>query len=128
MAFFITLKNGSCVKHEASKTTWFNNKDEMIIHRNGGRPAVIYTNGTKEYWQDGKRHRNDNGLPAVERHNKKKEWWFEGHKISKAFSKKISQRIRARKWRLYTLVFHPKTKWGKYIMKRDYEECIKLFQ
>jgi hypothetical protein len=41
-------------------------------HRNDG-PAVIYTNGTKSWWQHGKLHRGDG--PAIEYANGDK-WWF----------------------------------------------------
>ena len=45
------------------------------LHRDGG-PAVIWCDGSKEWWQNGQLHR-ENG-PAVERANGYKEWWSDG--------------------------------------------------
>jgi len=45
------------------------------LHNEKG-PAVVYDDGTKEWWYDGKRHRLDE--PAVIESNGCKEWWFFG--------------------------------------------------
>ena len=36
-------------------------------------PAIIHTDGSREWWQNGLRHR-DNGLPAIIRANRKQKW------------------------------------------------------
>lgn len=47
------------------------------LHRDDDLPAVIYSDGTKEWWRHGERHR-DNDLPAVEFANWR-EWWTFGN-------------------------------------------------
>ena len=42
---------------------WRNDKGEL--HRDGGLPAVIWTDGGEEYWKNDERHR-DGDLPAIE--------------------------------------------------------------
>ena len=44
------------------------------LHRDGDKPAVVYSNGTQEWWVNGQRHR-DNGLPAIVRADGHQEWW-----------------------------------------------------
>lgn len=39
-----------------------------------GQPAIIYANGSREWWRHGARHR-DGDLPAVERANGTREWY-----------------------------------------------------
>jgi hypothetical protein len=39
-------------------------------------PDVITLNGSKEWWQNGRRHRKDG--PAIERSDGHEEWWIEG--------------------------------------------------
>ena len=48
-------------------------------HRVHG-PAVIWANGGKSWWLNGKRHRTDG--PAVERANGNHEWWVNDRRIS----------------------------------------------
>jgi hypothetical protein len=61
------------------------NDNPAIIHSNGTKewylngkrhriflPAIVYSNGDKEYWENGKRHRTDG--PAVIYGDKK--YWF----------------------------------------------------
>ncbi|RTK95484.1 MAG: hypothetical protein EKK64_06585 [Neisseriaceae bacterium] len=59
------------------KTYWKNGK----IHRDNNLPAVIYKDGSKEWYCKGKRHR-ENG-PAVVYSNGNKEYWINGkrHRI-----------------------------------------------
>lgn len=40
-------------------------------------PAAISNNGTREWWVDGKRHRN-NDLPALIFNNGNNQWWVDG--------------------------------------------------
>ena len=46
-------------------------------HRDGGLPAVEWSDGDNEWWVNGELHR-DGGLPAVERANGANEWWVNG--------------------------------------------------
>jgi hypothetical protein len=54
---------------------WKNKKGE--IHRDNDLPAIEYYNGTKVWYQYGKRHR-DNDLPAIEFIDGTKEWYQYG--------------------------------------------------
>jgi len=46
-------------------------------HRDNDQPAVIYSNGGKEWWINGERHR-DNDQPAVIYSNGDKIWYKDG--------------------------------------------------
>ena len=59
------------VKHFASHH-WYD--ENRLLHRDADLPAVVRTDGTKEWFQHGERHR-DNDLPAVERPDGSKEWY-----------------------------------------------------
>jgi hypothetical protein len=41
------------------------NTNTDMLHRDNGLPAMEYTNGNKEWYQDGELH-CDNDLPAIE--------------------------------------------------------------
>ena len=49
-------------------------------HRNHDRPAIIYADGTKQWYQHNRTHR-DQGLPAVIHADGKCEWWVYGQKV-----------------------------------------------
>lgn len=51
---------------------WFQNGQ---LHRIGG-PSIEYSNGGKEWHQHGKLHRLDG--PAIEHSSGSKEWWYQG--------------------------------------------------
>ena len=51
---------------------------EGKLHRENG-PAVELERGQKEWWIEGKRHRTDG--PAREYSNGEKEWWVDGKKF-----------------------------------------------
>ena len=55
---------------------WFLNGKR---HREDG-PAIEWANGTKEWWLNSKRHRVDG--PAIERANGDKEWYLNGKELS----------------------------------------------
>jgi hypothetical protein len=57
------------------KEYWVNGR----LHRDGGLPA-IECDESKEYWVNGRLHR-DGGLPAIERSDGTKEYWVEGECI-----------------------------------------------
>ena len=44
-------------------------------------PAIEYTHGAKEWWLNGKRHRDDG--PAKESPNGANEWWIDGEHVTK---------------------------------------------
>ena len=48
-------------------------------HREDG-PAIEYVDGAEEWWQDGKRHREDG--PAVELTDGYKAWWLDGKMVT----------------------------------------------
>ncbi|RTK95519.1 MAG: hypothetical protein EKK64_06770 [Neisseriaceae bacterium] len=53
------------------------NQDEAILHSINGMPSVVFDNGTKEWYFDGKLHR-EKDKPAIEYSNGDKEYWFHG--------------------------------------------------
>ena len=50
---------------------------DNILHRDNDKPAIEWSNGRKEWLQNGKIHR-DNDKPAIEWSNGRKEWWQNG--------------------------------------------------
>ena len=52
---------------------YYNSKGQL--HREDG-PAVVYSGGSCEWWQNGLRHRIDGS--AVEWYDGHKEWWING--------------------------------------------------
>lgn len=48
------------------------------LHREDG-PAVEFSNGNREWWQNGQLHREDG--PAIERLNGYKAWWLHGRRL-----------------------------------------------
>lgn len=71
------------------------------LHREGA-PAVVWTCGTKEWWDRGKPHRKDG--PAMEWVSGTKEWWFKGRKHRKSGPAVIKSNgskewwVRGRRW------------------------------
>ena len=61
----------------AGTTCWYKDTKCNVLHRIGG-PAVEYTNGRKEWYQNGQRHRTDG--PAVENANGSKFWYQNGQR------------------------------------------------
>jgi hypothetical protein len=57
---------------DGNKEWWFNGKR----HREDG-PAVEWVNGHKEWWLNGNLHRE--GGPAIERASGSKQWWLVGN-------------------------------------------------
>lgn len=58
---------------------------DAIFHRDNDLPAKILANGTKEWWENGKRHRSAKDkegytLPAIEHHTGTKEWFKDGQR------------------------------------------------
>ncbi|MHA2067755.1 MAG: hypothetical protein ACXABY_25615, partial [Candidatus Thorarchaeota archaeon] len=49
---------------------------DLVIHREGGDPAIIYESGHYEWLEQGQHHREDG--PALTRPDGHKEWWVEG--------------------------------------------------
>jgi hypothetical protein len=54
--------------------------DNGNLHRGGDLPAIIHADGSQEWWKHGRRHRE--GLPAIIVPNRNmKSWWVDGVKI-----------------------------------------------
>jgi hypothetical protein len=68
------MSGESTLSIDALGTKLWKNRDGKF-HRLDG-PAIEYTGGTKEWWQNGKLHRLDG--PAIEYGNGAEEWWREG--------------------------------------------------
>lgn len=71
------------VSSNGSKSWWLEGKR----HREDG-PAVEWADGTKSWWLNGKRHREDG--PAVEWYDGYKAWYLNGKELSE---KKFNQRV-----------------------------------
>lgn len=69
----INVENGSqlWVDSEGNKV---HRDSQLRIHCDAPCPAIRRPDGTLEWWQHGKRHRND-GLPAIEKPNGENEWY-----------------------------------------------------
>jgi len=66
------MKKPECITYSTGdKEWWLNGK----LHREDG-PAFEGSNGTKEWYLDGKRHREDG--PALEYADGHKEWYLDG--------------------------------------------------
>lgn len=65
----------SIPRRDGNKTIWI--LSHGTTHRTGG-PAVVWDNGTLEWWWRGVRHRTDG--PAIERADGGRSWWVDGRK------------------------------------------------
>jgi hypothetical protein len=72
MVLVKTMTNPICETNGLGTKHWYNDKGEL--HRENDLPAVEYAGGTKCWYLNGKRHR-ENG-PAVESANGSKFWWL----------------------------------------------------
>jgi hypothetical protein len=64
--------DGPAVTYTSGREEWYQNGE---FHREGG-PAVAYADGSKEWWIEGNLHRLDG--PAVECTDGYKAWYIEG--------------------------------------------------
>lgn len=61
---------------------WYkNNRHKNLLHRNGDIPAVINSDGTMQWFKNGKRHR-DGDRPAVIYNTGNMEWWENGNLVT----------------------------------------------
>lgn len=67
--------NESELKVDNDGTQLWYKKNTLFLHRRN-KPAVIYSNGDKQWFLDGKRHRANS--PAIECSNGHREWWYDG--------------------------------------------------
>ena len=74
---FETLKYHVDVSPITGTRRYYNSKGQL--HREDG-PAVEFSNGNREWWQNGLRHRIDGS--AVEWYDGHKEWWLNGKKYT----------------------------------------------
>jgi ribosomal protein L25 (general stress protein Ctc) len=61
---------------DGTKEWWVNDK----LHRENDQPAVIYADGTKEWWVNDKLHR-ENNQPAYISADGTQRWWVNGQHI-----------------------------------------------
>lgn len=57
---------------DAGTSRWYSDNEFHVLHRING-PAVEYTSGHKEWYQNGQRHRTDG--PAIEWVNGERRWY-----------------------------------------------------
>jgi hypothetical protein len=81
--------------HHMVKTSveWFL---EDVLHRDGDLPAIEHTNGDKEWYVNGKRHREV--LPAIEHANGTKEWYLNGVRHRNGGHPAVERANRDREW------------------------------
>ena len=75
---FETLKYHVDVSPRTGTRRYYNSKGQL--HREEG-PAVVFSGGSCEWWQNGVLHRTDG--PAVEYADGNKEWWINGVEYTK---------------------------------------------
>ena len=68
--------------------TFWENKEGQF-HRLGGLPAVERADGSKFYYENGKRHRL--GGPAIDQASGYKEWWINGKHLDCNTQKEFEQ-------------------------------------
>jgi len=98
---------------QLSRVIWVNESGEL--HRVEG-PAILYFNGAKEWWVDGKKHRIDG--PAVERPNGYKEWWLNGtpHKLD---GPSCISPTGFKMWHIRGIVYDTEQKWFEALSNED---------
>ena len=67
--------NGEVWAYKAGGAVW-TYKDGYLHNEDG--PAIIHSNGDKEWWFNNQRHRTDG--PAVIRNSGRQEWWVNGRR------------------------------------------------
>ena len=60
-------------------TVYYSDREMTKLHRTDG-PAIEYSDGTKEWWLDGKLHRTDG--PAIEYSGGIKSWYVNGKRMT----------------------------------------------
>ena len=70
--------DGPAIEYTDGRKEWWQNDQR---HRTDG-PAIVYDNGTKFWYQNGKLHREDG--PAIEWNDGTKVWFINGERLSEA--------------------------------------------
>ena len=86
---------------DGTKEWWLNGK----FHREDG-PAIEHSDGTKQWWLNGKFHREDG--PAIENSNGSKEWWLNG-KCHREDGPAIEHPDGTKEWYLNGIKIHPES-------------------
>ena len=86
-----SYRDGSHTKDIGSALFWYKNN---FFHRDGDKPAVIYADGTLEWFINGIRHRVTG--PAAVNPNKKHEYWIDGVEITK----EVNAWLKTRKYKV----------------------------
>lgn len=79
-------KNGPAIIHADGTEEWFNNGKR---HREDD-PAVIHPNGAEEWYNNGKMHREDG--PAIIYPNGNEQWWINGKPVTHKLEKWLKKR------------------------------------
>ena len=77
----MAIKKYYVVVDDFGTTRWFKDAKCDILHRENG-PAIEWHDGTKSWWQNGRRHRTDG--PAIVYAVGRKEWFINGGLMSEA--------------------------------------------
>lgn len=76
----IKLPNAPKVIVSSRNAKYYYNKDAEL-HREGDKPAIIYSKNYKLWYKNGLLHR-DNNLPAIQYPDGQKEFWRNGKKVN----------------------------------------------
>lgn len=94
----LSREDGPAIEYRGESVAVSNGTKEWYLngkrHRKDG-PAIEWSDGAKEWYLDGKRHRADG--PAVEDGNGYKEYWLNNNEYTKEkYKKKVKKYVRNR--------------------------------
>ena len=68
------------MRHRAFEDEINQYSDGYVVDAFKLQPAIVYSDGSREWWVKGERH-NIDGAPAIVMANGHQEWWENGKKI-----------------------------------------------
>ena len=108
-------EDGPAIEWADGSKEWYK---EGKRHRDDGEPAVEYTYGKKEWYKEGLRHRDEG--PAVELPSGEKEYWLDGIKYTK---KKYNEKIKIKENDKFVM-----QRDGYGITEKEYEKIKKYLE
>jgi len=97
---------------------WKNKKREY--HRLDG-PAIIYKNGSEEWWENGKLHRLYG--PAIDYADGRKEWWENG-KLHREDGPAILYTNGEKAWAINNIEYQTKEDWFDALSEESKVKCL----
>ena len=112
-----SIKNGQEKTDRA--TRWF--KDGKF-HRDNDLPAIENINGTKEWYIDGQRHRENK--PAFIHYSGEEQWWFEG-KAHREDGPAIIWSTGEKEWWIHGIKY-TEEEFSNYLEKKELNNALNL--